>query len=211
MSIRQAGKKSNHGLNYNMRFRRFALENEMSEVEAKRIVELYRTVAYPGIPIWHDTLEAQLRRDRYLTNCFGRKRKFMDAWGPDLLDAAFSFKPQSTVADVVLEGMKLAYIDESPCFQKALLAANVYDSLLYRYPVEEVDHMSRFIHTMANDYMFPLMEYNGREFQINIDIKMGFDWGQKSMKTLKIGACEEETVGCIKLLVEEARREREKA
>ena len=39
MSIRQAGKKSNHGLNYNMGYRRFALENEMQEGESKTIVE----------------------------------------------------------------------------------------------------------------------------------------------------------------------------
>jgi hypothetical protein len=37
MSIRQAGKKSNHGLNYGMRYRRFALENEMPETDAKPI------------------------------------------------------------------------------------------------------------------------------------------------------------------------------
>src|SRR5215510_138225 len=48
MSIRQAGKKSNHGLNYNMKYRRFALENEMPEADAEPIVNAYVNKAYPG-------------------------------------------------------------------------------------------------------------------------------------------------------------------
>src|SRR3990167_8315032 len=43
MSVRQAGKKSNHGLNYNMKYKRYALENEIDETEAKKAVDLYRT------------------------------------------------------------------------------------------------------------------------------------------------------------------------
>jgi len=211
MSIRQAGKKSNHGLNYNMRYRRFALENEMAESEAKKIVALYRTSAYPGIPIWHNTVENKIRKDRYLINCFGRKRKFMDAWGPDLLDAAFSFLPQSTVADVVLEGMKKAYNDELEVFRFAKLRANVYDSLLYEYPTESLWAMSMFIDGMTSRYLNPTLTYSGREFSIDVDVKIGFDWGQESMKPLTLGKNIEETEQNIQALIGEALREREKA
>ena len=90
-SIRQMGKKSNHGLNYDMRYRRFALENEMDETESKAIVESYHRDAYPGIKLWHNTIKNKLNENRTLENCFGRRRKFFDAWGPELFDAAYSF------------------------------------------------------------------------------------------------------------------------
>ena len=41
MTLRQCGKRSNHGLNYNQTFAGFALKNELPQKEAKVIVDLY--------------------------------------------------------------------------------------------------------------------------------------------------------------------------
>jgi|TARA_Y100000310_G_scaffold2621_1_gene3393 DNA polymerase I-like protein with 3'-5' exonuclease and polymerase domains len=176
MSIRQAGKKSNHGLNYDMRYKRFALENEMDETEAKRIVELYRTVAYPGIPIWHKTVQHTLRETRTLTNCFGRKRRFMEAWGPELFDSAYSFLPQSTVFDCTREGMVKTYNDKSSVMQKVEILGQIHDSTLNQMPADPALIAEAGV-KIGLDYMNPLLVYNSKEFRIGTTMKIGTDWG----------------------------------
>ena len=177
MSIRQAGKKSNHGLNYGMGYRRFALENEMDERDAKRIVDLYLHNAYPGIPVWWETIRGQLRENRTLTNCFGRKREFRDAWGDELFKEAYAFIPQSTVVDMVNSGMAQAFGDDSSAFQRADLLAQVHDSIVYQYECEHFLDMALFSSRLAYEYMSPTIQYSGREFQIGTDLKVGKNWG----------------------------------
>lgn len=183
MSVRQAGKKSNHGLNYGMRYRRFALENEMMETDAKPIVEAYSTTAYPGLQnYWEDTRRL-LRRDRTLTNCFGRKVRLLGEWGPELFNQAYSFRPQSTVFDVCRIGMMSAFRDESAAFRPAQLAAQVHDSLLFDYLSHHLSGIREFCCKMKHHYMRPLLriadpEGISREFQLGVDVKMGWNWGE---------------------------------
>lgn len=176
MSIRQAGKKSNHGLNYGMGYRRFALENEIDESEAKKIVELYTRQAYPSLPLWWETIERQLRKDRTLTNCFGRRCTFYDAWSTELLNAAYSFIPQSTNADCLIDATDLIYTSEEACLENWELMANVHDSLLCQWLGSDVMECAQAIDLCANVYMNPVMEYAGREFRIKTDCKIGLSW-----------------------------------
>lgn len=189
MSIRQCGKKSNHGLNYDMKFRRFALELEIEEREAKIIVTSYRTDAYPGIPVWHKTTRELLNKDRTLVNCFERKRVFMDAWGPELFDAAYSFIPQSTVFDITRTAMVKIY-REIPGMD---LLAQVHDSVLTQYDDSDLEEVAEVCGLIANDFMNPRMEYNSRSFQIKTDVKIGYKWGDENMKKVVISENKRET------------------
>jgi hypothetical protein len=178
MSIRQAGKKSNHGLNYDMKYRRFALENEVAEAEALDIVASYRR-AYPGIGKWHEAIQKELRdNDRVLMNCFGRKVRLLDEWGPELFDAAYSFKPQSTIGDITLQGMCEAYEDERPHMLLADLLTQTHDSVTYQYPVDHMPEMAMFMDDMTGRILRPELEYNGQKFFIEADMKIGLSWGR---------------------------------
>ena len=172
MSIRQAGKKANHGLNYGLGYKTFALYNEMEERDAKEIVRRYHEDAYPGIRQWHEKIKRQLAEDKTLTNCFGRKRKFIDAWGMELWLDAYSFIPQSTVVDMVNIGMTKAFDDKSLDFQ---LLAQVHDSILIQVP-PEWEKAAQDCKKIALDYMMPTIQYGAREFQIPTDLKVGYDW-----------------------------------
>jgi hypothetical protein len=176
-SIRQMGKKSNHGLNYDMKYRRFALENEIEEKEAERIVTLYHRQAYPSIKIWHKTVQSSLRDDRTLTNCFGRKRRFMDAWGPELWDAAYSFLPQSTVYDICRIGMKKTYWDTS--LDEYEYLAHTHDSNTYQTELnmKNYEQVANDVIKIGLDHMNPLCVYNSREFKIGTTMKIGTSWG----------------------------------
>lgn len=183
MSIRQAGKKSNHGLNYNMQYKRFALENEMDEGDARRICDLYRNKAYRGLPIWYEAIDRQLRETRTLINCFGDKRRFMERVDHDLLSAAIAFIPQSTVARVVKYGMKGIYLDPLRYMSKVDVRANVYDSLTGQMDFssfqEGADQIRRIRYHMSEP-----CRYHGREFTIRTDVKVGLSWGEGFMVNL---------------------------
>ncbi len=176
MSIRQAGKKSNHGLNYGMQYKRFALENEMPEKDSKTIVELYTQQAYPGLVTWHGEIRDELRTTRSLTNLMGRKIRLFDQPGPELWLKAYSFKPQGTVADICLTGMCAAYEDDDEVMRPALLCAQVHDSILFQYPDDDLDMLHEFARRIKK-HMSPELEARGRKFTLGVDCKIGPNWG----------------------------------
>lgn len=178
MSGRQMGKKSNHGLNYDEGFNTFALSNEIEIPESKRIIALYHSI-YPGIRMWHEATRNQLSKNRYLVNCFGRKIRFLDAWGDDLFKAAYSAIPQSTVGDNTNIGMRDIYNDEELCGKSGYngdLLANVHDSCLLQFPLAALDHIDK-IQKKLYYHMEPELEYHGRKFRIPTDSKVGLNWG----------------------------------
>jgi DNA polymerase-1 len=181
MSLRQCGKKSNHGLNYDEGYRNFALLNEMEEKEARRIVEMYHEI-YPGIRKSYEVTKRQLQKDRTLTNCFGRKVRFMGEWGNDLWKSAYSFIPQSTVVDSLNQGMVRIYNDTliTKTWNVDILA-QVHDSILMQIPIKVARNQGAFEAFMqkVNEYTSPTVSYNGNEFKIATDAKIGFNWGGK--------------------------------
>lgn len=185
MTIRQAGKKSNHGLNYNMQYRRFALENEMPETDAKPIVELYRNKAYPGLLQYHEEVRHSIKRnDRTLENLLGRKVRLLDQPGPDLWDKAYSFIPQSTVADITCRALLDVYHDDSPECRDARPKAQVHDSIMFNYPNSASPDQLMAFACKVRQYMRIPLTAKGRTFRLGVDVKCGPNWGH--MESLKL-------------------------
>jgi DNA polymerase I-like protein with 3'-5' exonuclease and polymerase domains len=174
MSIRQCGKKANHGLNYDEQFRTFALVNELEEKEAKRIIDLYRNVAYPGIPQWYRDTQDELKANgRVLTDLLGNHCFFMENWGEDLFRQAYAFKPQSTVGRMVNRALSLAINDEADFMQPCEILSQVHDNIVAQYPLDW-QGMARMCIRM-NEHMSPSMEYKGRAFALQTDLKVGLN------------------------------------
>lgn len=180
MSCRQMGKKSNHGLNYDEGYNTFALSNEIEIPESKRVINLYHQI-YPNIRnVWYPSVKRQLADNRSITNCFGRKIRFLDAWGDDLFKAAYSAVPQSTVGDNTNQGMRCLYEDDELCSKAGAnmdLLANVHDSLLNQVPFFNLDRDMDKLVQRVYTHMEPQLEYNGRQFKIATDSKFGLNWG----------------------------------
>jgi hypothetical protein len=182
-TIRQCAKKSNHGLNYIMGARRFSEETEMEERDCKKIIDLYTKKAYPNIPLWWESVKRELKNNnRTLFNCFGRKRRFMEAWGDELFKQAVAFLPQSTNVDAVNGGMIATYNDEWLMSFMDLLA-QTHDSLTLQSDIRDWKKVARGCVKIA-EYMSPEMEYGGRKFKLATELKMGLSWG--SMREVKI-------------------------
>ena len=172
MSMRQAGKKANHGLNYDEGAYTFALFNEIPEWEADDIIKKYHAI-YPGIRNNHSAIQSLLRKDRCLVNCFGRKYQFLDDWGPILFKSAYSFVPQSTVPDLLNRGIIDIYETDDKYLQFGELLAQVHDEALYQFPIDlGPQTLAYVIRTIAEDIFNPVMEYGGRQFQIPTDVKV---------------------------------------
>ena len=101
----------------------------------------------------------------------------MDAWGPELFDAAYSFLPQSTVFDITRIGMVKTFDDAT--LDRYELLAQTHDSITYQTELtkKNYEQVATDMITTGLDYLNPLCVYNSREFQIGTTMKIGTDWG----------------------------------
>ena len=192
MALRQCGKKSNHGLNYDEGPNGFAMINEIDQAEAKRIVNMYHNI-YPGIRIWYESVKRLLQKDRTLTNCFGRTVRFLDAWNDSLWKSAYSMLPQSTVVDSLNQGMVEMYEDTwLTRTVNADILAQVHDSVLLQIPISEMKVQVTFdkIMRLITYYTSPDIFYSGRDFKIASDFKVGLNWGGGHKERNPIGMVE---------------------
>lgn len=176
MSVRQASKKANHGLNFHEGYKVFALMNEIEEREAKRIVEAYSNVAYPGIKDWWARIDEKLTKTRTLENCFGRKCYFMGAVNTEMFKQGYAFIPASTTVDCCNVGMVGWMEDDSEDFRAARLAVQCHDSLLFSYPPDDFRAMARFALKLGREYMRPELSY-GEPYKLDTELKVGVAWG----------------------------------
>ena len=171
------GKKANHGLNYGQTFSGFALINELPDAEARIMVESYHRV-YPGIRRWHSVIRDRINRDRTLTNCFGRKRTFLDRWGDDLFREAYSFIPQSTVADL-LNQRGVVYTYENAGIHGQLryvdLLNQIHDSLIFQYPMSDGTANLAYILGRIRESLEAPIKWGTKTFSIPVEIMVGFN------------------------------------
>ena len=188
-SLRQCGKKSNHGLNYDEKYKMFALTNEIGEKEAKVIVDFYHSI-YPGIKQWYERIQSKLGESRTLTNCFGRKCRFLDRWGDDLFKAAYSFLPQSTVGEIVNRGMVEIYNSTDGVFNDWEIMRQVHDDIYLQAPDGSSTRLADGI-KKASDMLNPTLTASGRNYTIGTDCKIGYSLDRMVEIDLKTPGLEE--------------------
>lgn len=171
MSMRQCGKRSNHGLNYGETYKMFSLVNEMPENEAKVIVDMYSQEVYPGIPQYWSKVQDKLSRDRTLENCFGRKCRLLGEWGNDLFKSGYSFEPQSTVVDIINRGLIEVYHDTEGFMEQQELLAQIHDSVMGQAPDTDERGLAESL-VKIGEHMNPELEINGRTFRIPNELKI---------------------------------------
>jgi DNA polymerase-1 len=175
---RQLGKKVVHASNYDMGYKTFALQTELPEREAKLLLNAYHS-RYPGLRRWHNSIREELTRSRRLLNLFGRHRLFLGMLNDHTFKAAYAFKPQSTVAEVLNRALvKITQADDlyERDFQ---LLGTVHDSLLNQFPAT-LDNALYIIPRLEELMTIQLTGKDGREFTIGIDFKIGYNWGRQS-------------------------------
>jgi DNA polymerase I-like protein with 3'-5' exonuclease and polymerase domains len=98
----------------------------------------------------------------------GRKRTFFGLWGDNLFREAYSFLPQSTVADV----LNLALIQ----FHNLNLAAEEMLQIHDAFVVQCKDgYVPEIVEGIRTAFDIPIY-INGRILKIPVDIKAGKNW-----------------------------------
>lgn len=191
---RDWGKKANHGLNYGMRENLAANLWEVPTADAKFVVDKYHA-AYPGVKKFHAMVEEELRGGRTLTNLLGRKYRFWDRYDENLLLEAYSFIPQSTVADVMnTRGVRFIY-DNPQIFGESRLIMTVHDSVSFQVPINiGWRRHAEMIFALRQSLSTPLI-WRGHEFCLPSDTKMHTDNlydGASISKAVGVNELEEE-------------------
>jgi DNA polymerase I-like protein with 3'-5' exonuclease and polymerase domains len=205
MTCRQAGKKGNHGLNYDLGYRSFGFINEIPENEARQIVEAYHQ-AYPMIREGlHRWVRDQLGKTRTLVNVFGRKRTFYDRWGDSLFKDGYAFPAQSALVDLVNRALvKIFSAQDSYWMRWVDLMMQVHDSIFGQYWLHNYDYraMARAV-IQIGAYMNPTMTWQGREFNIRSDVKVGLNWAGFHPTHNPVGMMELEWTEDVEALAEQ--------
>jgi len=193
-SERYWGKKANHELDYDMGYKTFALQFELSESEGKWLVDRFH-FTLPGIrQNYHTMVRTQLAKNRTLTNLMGRKTLFLDEWGDKTWKAGYSCIPQGTVGDVIDErGLSYIYYNQDEFFPIELLT-QVHDSITFQVPLAiDFDVHAYMLNKIKSKLETPLV-WNERKFVIPVDIVMGLNFRKEEgvkIKTVNAQTLEE--------------------
>ncbi len=172
---RQWGKKSNHGLNYGLGYNSFSMIHQIPIPFAKWVVEAYHR-AYPGVRQWHENIKRELSVSRILENLFGRRRRFYDSWGEDLFKDAYSYIPQSTVAEMI-NRRAILYIYYTESLKMIDILNNMHDGLWFQLPLSiGLSEHERCLRALRASLEAPL-KYKAYEFSIPLEVKAGFNLG----------------------------------
>lgn len=175
------GKKANHGLNYDLGYKTFAFLYEIPEADAKFIVERYHK-AYPGVRNYHAWVRHQLSKNRTLENLFGRKRLFLDRWGDELFKSAYSFIPQSTVAEIInRRGIIYIYYNQE-MFRPVDLLLQVHDNIIFQmnYKKYSWEAQAQCL-ILIKESLESELTWRGQNFSIPISLEVGMNLNKKSM------------------------------
>jgi uracil-DNA glycosylase family 4 len=172
---RKVGKTIRHANNYSAGPGVLASKLGIPMKDAKELMTRYH-LKCPQLRLWQEMIQNELRQSRCLTNLLGRKHKFLTRWGDDLFRSAYSFKPQSTVGDLLNEA--LVELDNE--YGDVLdIAIQLHDAIYVR--VDDNPEQIQFAKDALKDCMItrvqPLKNDIGEEFWIDVDYKVGRYWG----------------------------------
>jgi DNA polymerase-1 len=179
---RSLGKRVVHASNYGMGPQTFSdnLAKDhtfLSVSECKSLLVAY-SARFPGLHRWHKEIETEVSRTRQLRNLFGRKKRFLGVMNSALFRNAYSYIPQSTVAELLNRGtIKIAndprFAPGNP-FEIDLLTT-VHDSDVFQFIIDQADLLLDIL-LAINEHMSHEFIVKGRRFTIGLDAKIGHTW-----------------------------------
>ena len=195
-SERHWGKKGNHALNYDTGYKRFALVNEMVESDAKRVLEnIHR--GYPQIrDTYHVTIQNMLKKNRIVTNLFGRNRLFLGPIHPSYPNVskssceatyreAYAHLPQSTTADKISKhGVNYIYYNQD-IFPEVELLTQIHDSIVFQLPVTTPWIRQAEILSLIKTSLEQPLKYKSILINTPADIAIGLNMCKDEMIELK--------------------------
>ncbi|MEE8598123.1 MAG: DNA polymerase, partial [Dehalococcoidales bacterium] len=190
------GKKGNHATNYDVGYKTFALKYEISERDAKEILETIHR-GYPQIREGYQvTIQNMLRDKRMVTNLFGRNRLFLGPIVPSLpnipkgavLDTfrkAYAQLPQSTTADKINEqGLEYIYYNQD-LFKPVELLTQTHDAITFQVPLSVSWEEHARMHLLIKQSLETPLYWRGTKIDTPSDLSIGLNMCKEDMVEVK--------------------------
>ncbi len=173
-SYRDNSKRCQHGMNYVLTPKGIAAWAHIPLHEAERAYDRYFG-EFPGIKTWQRGIKQQVKEERVITTCLGRRRQFFGRyWDMHVVRQAVAFIPQSMVADILNVALWNVWRDLDDERGLIELLAQVHDAILLQFP-EHAD-LEMVGEEMRARMEIPV-EVNGRTMIIPTDYETGYNWG----------------------------------
>ena len=187
---RALGKRVVHASNYGMGPQTFSdnLAKDdwfISPKECKELLNAYDR-RFPGLKRWQKDIDNQIYKTRTLYNLFNRPKKFLGQIDGNLLREAYSYIPQSTVAELLNRGMIGVYNDPTAPHNLFWNLATVHDSVLLQVMFglsrEDTVGVLKSVLDCYASHLTYTFTHKGRSFTIGLDAKIGLSWGGNTVE-----------------------------
>jgi len=172
--MRRVGKTIRHARNYSAG--PGVVQNRLgcTMSEAKILLDRDNATS-PHLKAWHESIRTELvRNNKTLYNLFGRVHRFLDRWGDTLFRSAYSFKPQSTIGDLMNRALVRIYEDDTLA-DILHIWLQLHDAGYWLVP-DGYDDQEAMYH--ARRHMLEPIPHLGNEFiVIDVDFHVGKSWG----------------------------------
>jgi DNA polymerase-1 len=169
-AMRTVGKTLRHAKNYSAGPNVIAARLGVPPKEAKKLSQRFDE-SCPQLGLWHQRIQKELRSTGTLRNLLGRDHKFLDRWGDELFRSAYSYKPQSTIGDLLNKSLVDIYEGAGEWIH---LGIQLHDALYVFVQKESVEKVIPVI----RQYMLHELSVDGNKFMIDIDFSLGQYWGE---------------------------------
>lgn len=148
----------------------------ISQGECKNLLNNYAD-RFPGLKRWHRSIEEEVQGSRILFNLFNRPRRFLGEMNAALFRNAYSYKPQSTVAELLNKGMIKCANDPRLGKQgfNIQMLTTVHDSFVFQAHKSQLPNLLQIL-LIIKDHMTYTFTYKGKSFTIGLDAKIGTQW-----------------------------------
>jgi len=195
-TLRDLGKRVVHASNYNMGPQTFSDQLAADNIfiptsQCKKFLNAY-TDRFPGLPRWHSRIRSEVSETKILYNLFGRPKRFLGIMNDSLFRNAYSYIPQSTVAELLNRGM-IKMSNDSRLSQEVFdidILVTVHDSVVIQVPFYQKENFLK-ICQIIDDHMSYTFTHLGRSFKIGLDAKIGLVWAGK---TAEISSFNQESI-----------------
>lgn len=182
-SYRDLAKRGGHGTNYMGKPPTMAKHLHTDVKVLEEFQDRYFS-AFPGIPRWHQDVATELQTTGKLTTPIGRTRYFLSRLhSDDTLKEGIAFLPQSTIGEILNEGMYRVWKKFDP--KEVELLAQVHDAILIQYPDEGDEYETQILKKVMETIQVPLT-INGRTLIIPANVE-GTGWNWRKYKKNKDG------------------------
>ena len=168
---RQDTKGTVHGINYGRGAKSISRDTGTPFNLVQQRIILYKAVC-PELAIWHQWITNEIIKTRQLRTPSGRLRIFMDRLNDETFRSAFSFLPQSLVADIINRALVKLVMGILP--EECFVILQVHDELVIEAPIPLIQECIKLIKdTCQQDIIVPPITI---PLKIPIDIKVGHNW-----------------------------------